>query len=159
MTESLIDYYLSSLWELDIDEFKGKPSLLSIPSKHFVHIKSKNAWRLRRDSVGNELTQTIVRHLDAWQLPCLNNRSNGMPGGIGAKGVEIWVPFLDGGLYLETMLWEGETTNHLHAQQSTIVVGKEAYRTLWKALAEGLAAQEIPQPPKAAAVWPKDISL
>jgi len=107
--------------------------------------KGTGCWGLRRDSMINPLTADLLAAADAIGGQTVYASSSALPGGIGADAGEVWVPLLDGGVGVEVVVWESETTNRVFARQRTTIRGPHAYRALAELLGFSWLTRRLPE--------------
>ena len=96
--------------------------------------KGNGCWALRSDRILNNLTADVLAAAEALGGKLETKSVSAMPGGIGAAGATVWLALLDGGVGVDVVLCEHETTNRMRAQQRTTIRGPRAYRALLQLL-------------------------
>jgi hypothetical protein len=91
-------------------------------------------WAPKRDPILHTLTADLL-----WAAVCLGGRlcyegSPAGPGGAHASGNDLWVALLDGGVGIEVLVYEHETTNRVSASQRTTIRGNAAFRAVTRSL-------------------------
>ncbi|NLJ45760.1 MAG: hypothetical protein GX430_04290 [Treponema sp.] len=155
MPDSLYLKYIKFHREVETDFPEMPKPSTCVASDWFVKIPGRDQWKPVRDRVGSPVVEALLRLVDEWGLPARVEKEAAGPGGWGAGGMRIWVPFLDGGLYVETTLWEGEYSNRLHSRQTTRILGKACRELLWKGLSGRLESSEIPAGGPGELPWPR----
>ena len=123
--------YIDAHYEFDfVDIHTGRPYTGIAWSLEFCSIPHSDAWRLRHDHIGNGLTADLIAAAELLTLPYHDEYSGGFPGGATGEGMSTWLPFLDGGVFVDFSQYEHEYTNTVHASQITVVRGALALRYL-----------------------------
>ena len=108
------------------------------PNNHFHRFQGIangiGCWTLRTNHILNNLTADLLAAAELLGGTFKTHSSSSSPGGIGADSSDIWVSLLDGGIGVEVLAWEHETTNRVHASQATTIRGSKAYRALLELL-------------------------
>ena len=106
------------------------------PSEGFDRFEGRGSglWTLRNDRILNPLTADLLAAADTLGGELETKSSSAFPGGIGADSRNVWVTLLDGGVGVEVVLWELQTTNRVKARQRTTIRGPKAYRVLLELL-------------------------
>lgn len=109
------------------DRFKSSPRCdrYGIPKPTLGH-----GWRPRRDHILNNLTADLIAAAELLGVGAEIETAGGWPGGLGAEGVVVSIPLLDGELSVAFTMSEHQTTNRVHAWQVTLVTGPLALRAL-----------------------------
>ena len=128
---SVTQAYIDAHYEFDfVDIHTGRPYTGIAWSHEFCSIPHSDAWRLRHDQIGNGLTADLIATAELLALPHHDKSSGGFPGGATGEGMSAWLPFLDGGVFVDFSQYEHEYTNTVHASQITVVHGALALRYL-----------------------------
>jgi hypothetical protein len=93
-----------------------------------------SAWKPQYDGIHNGLTADLIAAAEILSEGGEIERSSAMPGGIGAGGPTIQIPFLDGGLFVKFKQWEDDITNEFRASQTTLIEGALAFRVILELL-------------------------
>ena len=131
----LIDKYKSFFDEL------GDPMLRSdFPysevswRQRFEKASGVALWKVRGNHPRDSLSLDLIAAAERATSTNSTTSTGAAFGGGGASSNEIWIPMLDGGVYLEFTLVEDQLTNALTGYQTTIVGGSKCFRYLLRAL-------------------------
>ena len=100
------------------------------PSEHDERFEGRGhgCWALKRDHILNPLTADLLAAADVMGGKAETDSASTFRSHV--EWGKVWVSFLDGGVGVEVVLSEHETTNRVHASQHTTIRGPRAYRTL-----------------------------
>ncbi len=133
--DSMVAAYIGAHFEFYPDWIEsGRPYGGASWRKWFVSVPDTNAWKLRRDGIHNGLTADLIATVELLGLVSNSKVESGWPGGIGAGGLTVWLPLLDGGLFVDFTEYEDQYTNAMKAYQKTLVFGAMALRYLLSSL-------------------------
>ena len=158
LTPSVSNYFAAYLGEFDTDWIESDYPHQGPPSDAFRRLTRINShdgydrfkgkgigcWGLRRDRTLNPLTADLLAAADALGGKLESESSSALPGGIGADSANVWVALLDGGVGVEVVLSEHETTNRVLARQCTSIRGPRAYRSLLECLGFKWTNRKLP---------------
>jgi len=101
-------------------------------------------WTLRTNHILNNLTADLLAAAELLGGTFKTHSSSASPGGIGADSSDIWVSLLDGGIGVQVLVWEHETTNRVSTSQATTIRGSKAYRALLELLGFKWISRKLP---------------
>lgn len=102
--------------------------------EHFKKAPLLPLWKLKKDYLGNPLGVDLIAMADKFFPINQAHTESAAFGGAGADAHEIWIPALDGGVFLEVSILEDQYTNALSSYQTTLVGGSACFRFLLKKL-------------------------
>jgi hypothetical protein len=152
-------YLRSFRGEFDTDSIESEYPYQGLASKAFRRVttiprregygrfegQGNGCWGIRMDSILNPLTADLLAAADALGGQTAFESSSALPGGIGADAGDVWVPLLDGGIGVEVVVWESESTNRVLARQRTTIRGPHAYRALAELLGFSWLNRRLPE--------------
>lgn len=141
-----VTQYRDEHYEFEVDWETGRPYGNRLSSELFVRRSRPKAWKLRSSRIGSSLTADLLATVDLLGLPTSSQRDPGSPAGH-AEGGRWWLPFLDGGLFVEFTQTEHQTTNRVSATQRVWVLGANAFRHLMESLEIAPPAKRGPGDP------------
>jgi len=123
--DGVLAAYIAAHYEFDFGFSTGRP-YRRLWSDSFRSVPGRGAWKVKRDSIGNDLTADLIAVIELLSLPmCFDIYGSGFRGY--TEGMRAWMPALDGGLYVEFTMHETES-NSLVATQTTCVDGHMTLR-------------------------------
>ena len=156
---SVEEYFDAYMGEFDYDwvtsdyPYKGPASaffrLLTKkvdPYESFARFENMGAcgWATKHAGRLNPFTADLLAAAERLGGKLGVESSSSMPGGIGADSGDVWVSLLDGGVGVEVLIWQHQTTNHLHTRQCTTARGPRAYRALLELLGFDWINRKLP---------------
>jgi hypothetical protein len=128
---SLVEDYLHSFWELELEEEPHRPYTSKSASDLLLKDLKTDEWKPQADYVGNSVTRDLLRLCDEWDLEADVHRDPGGP--YHASGCIIEVACEDGCLTVEVTVSQDEE-NQMEGYQTTRIQGKLAYDRFVKGL-------------------------
>lgn len=132
--DSVVVAYQRAHYEYDIYWQTGRPYGHIPASRMFRRCGRRAAWKLRSNRIGSSVTADLIAVAEALGMPAQSHIDRGSPGGFHAEGGTWWLPFFDGGLYVEFTMVEHQWTNRVSATQRVWIFGSHAFRYLMESL-------------------------